>query len=373
MTTSKTSRQPRPVGTQESKRPKKASIPEQPVLNQARETASGLNRQWQLLSRLTTGKWTGTRQLQEQLEREGIEISLRTIQRDLNQLAARFPIESNREIPQGWRWQADAPVQSLPHMNSSQAVTFLMVEQHLRQLLPPSLLDEMRPWFDMAKRNLTGERHHGRQWLNRVRIIPPTQPLIPPHVDYQTQQVLYESLLLERQIEASYQNRENTLKQYILNPVALIQRGPVIYLICRRNDREFVQMFALHRFMKARMLDARSTPPVQFDLDEYVESGVLGFQAVGDQRVVPIAITLLMTQQAAKGLLECPLSTDQTVAVTDNSLIRLSATVPHTQQLIWWLRGFGKSLKAVEPLSLAAEVWEMSAASSSTNPALATG
>ncbi|MGM7387678.1 WYL domain-containing protein, partial [Acinetobacter baumannii] len=64
-----------------------------------KETSNSLYRQWQILSRLPTGKWIGTRELQEMLEREGIEISLRTIQRDLNQIAQRFPIESNKAVP----------------------------------------------------------------------------------------------------------------------------------------------------------------------------------------------------------------------------------------------------------------------------------
>ncbi|KAF7275493.1 hypothetical protein GWI33_011662, partial [Rhynchophorus ferrugineus] len=99
-----------------------------------KETGNSLHRQWQILSRLPNGKWIGTRELQEQLAREGIDISLRTVQRDLNQIAERFPIESNGATPQGWRWKADAPIQSLPHMNSSQAVTFMMVEEHLKHL-----------------------------------------------------------------------------------------------------------------------------------------------------------------------------------------------------------------------------------------------
>ena len=105
---------------------------------QEKETSNSLHRQWQILSRLSTGKWMGTRELQEMLEREGVDISLRTIQRDLNQIAQRFPIESNKTVPQGWRWRSDAPIQSLPHMTSSQAVTFMMVEEHLKHLLPPA-------------------------------------------------------------------------------------------------------------------------------------------------------------------------------------------------------------------------------------------
>ena len=115
-----------------------------------KETGNSLHRQWQILSRLPNGKWIGTRELQEQLQREGIDISLRTIQRELNQIAERFPIENKGATPQGWRWKSDAPIQSIPHMNSSQAVTFMMVEEHLKHLLPPSLLAEINPWFDLA-------------------------------------------------------------------------------------------------------------------------------------------------------------------------------------------------------------------------------
>ena len=41
---------------------------------QEKETSNSLYRQWQILSRLSTGKWMGTRELQETLQREGIEI-----------------------------------------------------------------------------------------------------------------------------------------------------------------------------------------------------------------------------------------------------------------------------------------------------------
>ena len=77
-------------------------------------------RQWQILSQLDRKRWVGTTHIKEQLDLMGFDISLRTIQRDLNALAERFPIEKNNANPQGWRWQEDAPMQSLPHMNLSQ-------------------------------------------------------------------------------------------------------------------------------------------------------------------------------------------------------------------------------------------------------------
>lgn len=323
-----------------------------------KETASSLHRQWQLLSRLNTGKWIGTRYLQEKLKREGIEISLRTIQRDLKQLSQRFPLESNGEIPQGWRWKADAPVQSLPHMNSSQAITFMMVEEHLRHLLPPSLLDEMRPWFDLARRSVSIEHNPMREWINRVRIIPPTQPLIPPAVDPKAQQAIYEALLQDRQLEVDYHRRgqPERVKTYQLNPLALVQRGPIIYLLCTRPDRaeDDVHMFALQRFNRAEVLEQRSTRPSHFDLDQYLASGALGFKttalpALDPEQYEKTPIVLQFSAIAGQGLLECRLSEDQHSQIEADGKITVNATVPLTAQLIWWLRGFGRDVAVLAP------------------------
>ncbi len=338
--------------------PQQQDLQQQHLQQPGKETASGLHRQWQLLSRLSPGRWTGTRQLQEQLQREGIDVSLRTIQRDLNQLAQRFPIESNHEVPQGWRWQADAPVQSLPHMSSSQAVTFMMVEEHLRHLMPPSLLAEMRPWFDLARRSLSVERNNVRQWLNRVRIIPPNQPLIPPRVNRIAQQAIYEALLRDQKLRARYQARAKTSKEYLLNPLGLVQRGAIIYLICTRDDiPDSVRMFALHRFGSAEVLNQKAQRPADFDLDDYLNSGALGFGfQTGKDATDPQLVRLRFRRPAAHSVLECPLSQDQQLIEETEHHVTLSATVPLTAQLIWWLRGFGPSVQVLEPSVLAERV-----------------
>lgn len=327
------------------------------MTGQEKETSNSLYRQWQILSRLSTGKWMGTRELQEILEREGVEISLRTIQRDLNQLAQRFPIESSKTIPQGWRWRADAPIQSLPHMTSSQAVTFMMVEEHLKHLLPPSLVEEMNPWFDLARRSLSTQ-NNVRQWINRVRIVPATQPLIPPLVDRQAQQAIYEGLLQDKQLECVYQGRfqNSEEKTYILNPLALVQKGSIIYLVCTRHDKSDIQTFALHRFKSANVLNTRALHPVNFDIDEYIESGALGFRVDFNKPTENILLKLKMTEADAIFFEESQLSRDQQIEKMEDGMVLISATVPFTSQLTWWLRSFGKKIKQIEPVEVARAV-----------------
>ena len=318
--------------------------------SQEKETSNSLYRQWQILSRLSTGKWMGTRELQETLIREGIDISLRTIQRDLNQISQRFPIESSKTSPQGWRWRSDAPIQSLPHMTSSQAVTFMMVEEHLKHLLPPSLIDEMSPWFDLARRSLSTQ-NNVRQWVNRVRIVPATQPLIPPIVDKTSQQAIYEGLLQDKQLECVYQGLgpSSEEKTYTLNPLALVQKGAIIYLICTRHDKTDIQTFALHRFKSATVLNSRALHPVNFDIDAYIDSGALGFRVDFNKPTENVHLKLLMNEQETYYFEETQLSKDQIIEKQADGLSCVSADVPFTSQLVWWLRSFGNRIQHIEP------------------------
>ncbi|TXJ10627.1 MAG: WYL domain-containing protein [Acinetobacter sp.] len=325
-----------------------------------KETGNSLNRQWQILSRLPNGKWIGTRDLQEQLAREGIVISLRTVQRDLNQIAERFPIESNGATPQGWRWKSDAPLQSLPHMNSSQAITFMMVEEHLKHLLPPSLLTEINPWFDLARRSLTTQQNNVRQWINRVRIIPATQPLIPPIIERKAQTAIYEALLQDKQLECVYSSRSKQKEDttYTLNPLALVQRGAIIYLVCTRLDKSEIQTFALHRFKSATVLEQRALHPVDFDIDHFIDSGVLGFRIDLNSPTTDVELTLTMHNQHATTFFESKLAKNQNIIPLDDERVQISATVPLNSQLVWWLRGFGQKIERIEPEHLAQLVWE---------------
>ena len=325
-----------------------------------KETANSLYRQWQILSHLTTNKWIGTRELQDKLNLEGVDISLRTIQRDLNQIALRFPIESNKTVPQGWRWRSDAPIQSLPHMNSSQAVTFMMVEEHLKHLLPPSLIEEINPWFDLARHSLSNQ-NNVRQWVNRVKIVPASQPLIPPTIDKASQQSIYEGLLQDKQIECVYKARHihSEEKVYTLNPLALVQKGAIIYLVCTRLDKHDVQTFALHRFKSAKVLEQRALHPTQFNIDEYIESGALGFRVDYNTPTRMIDIKLSMTENTAQTFYETQLSQHQEIQHIDENIVEVSARVPFTSQLVWWLRSFGRKIIHIEPQELSNAVHEI--------------
>lgn len=150
----------------------------------------------------------GTTELQQRLQHEGVDVNLRTIQRDLKSLAERFPLESNGLSPQGWRWKKDGPDMSLPQMTSGQALTFMLVEQHLQSLVPASVLDELRPFFECARQQAQASNGPKHAWTNKVRIVPATQPLIPPAIDAKALAVIQEALLIGRRLDVLYDSRD---------------------------------------------------------------------------------------------------------------------------------------------------------------------
>ena len=329
-----------------------------------RHGAATTARQWQVLSQLQRNRWVGTTHIYEQLKLAGFDISLRTVQRDLNALARRFPIEKNNANPQGWRWKDDAPLQSLPHMNLSQAVAFNMVEANLSQLLPPVILDELFPWFDLARRQLKNSKVT-HSWIDRVRIEPATQPLIAPPIDLDSKDNIYHALFYQLQIKACYtRSNKSQASEYVLNPIAIIQRGVIIYLLATRIDdsEQIIRTFALHRFASVEILDSAAKTPDGFQLDNYLDAGGMGFSHPLFSQLPNhgkhTAIELQFTKQAGKSLTESKLSDDQVVIINSDESLTIKATVNLTSQLVWWLRGFGNSLLDAKPALLYQAVLE---------------
>ncbi len=331
----------------------------------ANNISMSLYRQWIILSKLpAAGKsWIGTHDLVCALQHNGIEVNIRTVQRDLNQLSQLFPIEKNHANPQGWRWRKDALIKNLPQMTLPQAITFKMAEEHLKHLLPPSFIKEMLPWFDLAEKSLLYTNQALPQWIDRVRIIPSTQPVITPAVNSDAQQAIYEGLLQNKQISCRYRRlgQTHSEKNYILNPLAIVQKGPIIYLVCTRDQQETIQTFALNRFIEAQVLEQAAQAPKDFNIDEYIESGELGFRVDYTQPTQNVQLKLTMNEANAYYFDECKLSKEQTIEQIDEDIFVVCANVPYTSQLIWWLRGFGKKIQKIEPIDVANAVYEKKA------------
>lgn len=289
-----------------------------------------------------------TGRIRDELERQGYDITLRSIQRDLNKLSAVLPLCSDQSKPQGWWWQADADLLEIPGLDPQAALVFKMAEQHLKQVLPVSTLDSLRPWFRAANGVLDTLPDGVGGWMNKVRILPSGPQLIPPSINADVQSAIYQGLFENRRMALSYKPRgAATAKAYEINPMAVVQRGYSIYIVCTSGDDSNPKLFLMHRIESATVLDDSASCPAGFDVDAYIAEGELGYR-LGP----PIKLVADFEAGAARVFHETPIAIDQSIAERPNGVVRLTATVADTWELRAWLRGFGRSIEVLSPKAL---------------------
>lgn len=318
-----------------------------------------LLRQWQMLRLVPRyPKKISARDLLEKLSDSDFATTKRTIERDLQALSEIFPLACDeREKPFGWSWQKDAPAFDLPGLSPSEALAVKLIEQYVSSLMPGSVVGQLRPHFKAADDVLKRETKSAKlaSWVQKVRVVPAAQPLLPPMIKPEVQGAIYESLLLDRRVLVVYQKRGDPEPvEYTVSPLAIVQRGPVTYLIATVFDYSDICMFDLHRFRKVEMLDEPVRRPAGFNLDEFIASGGLGF---GDGKKVKLEA--IFTREAAEHLYETPLSEDQALRPQDKNHTKLIATVANTPQLMWWLLGFGDAVEVLAPAKLRASMASM--------------
>jgi predicted DNA-binding transcriptional regulator YafY len=295
-------------------------------------------------------------EIRDRLAIEEFVVTERTVQRDLQELLQVFPlVVDDRDKPFGWGWQQDSPNFDLPGLSVPEALTFTLVEQHLANALPPATLDALQPYFKSAGQALRAIETDAQSntWLDKVRTITPMQPLLAPQVDEQCQRAVYDALMRDRQLKLTYKKRDagSYVVYESVHPLAVIQRGPLIYLVCLFAGYDDVRTLAMHRVQSAEMLYLASRKKAGFSLDHYIESGNLGVRT-GD----PIELKAVFARRAGEHLYETALSKKQRLVELGDGRIELTATVPNTKELQWWLLGMGDGVEVLAPASLRAQI-----------------
>jgi len=322
-------------------------------MNRGTGMSETLLRQWELLRSIPRAPRkidVGT--LMTKLEGAGYRISKRTLQRDLNQLSAVFPLSSDTRGPAfGWSWSANAPAFDLPTMDGRTALTVRMIEQFIPMLLPPTILDILAPQFARARAVLgaSPENLLGR-WANCVRVVPREMPLLPPKFNNEAVRVVYDALLAGKRFTAEYRSRAadiDELKSYEVSPLGLVARGALLYLVCTLWNYQDIRQLALHRIVSAAPTEKPVTKSDGIDLDSYIEQGEFQYP------VGPIIqLKAKFVRDAAAHLYETALSEDQKIENIDADHVLVTATVRDTSQLEWWVSGFGPLVEILAPIAL---------------------
>ena len=315
------------------------------------KSAPTICRHWELLKLLPSrAPGAEAKHLTAQLKDRGYAVTKRTVERDLLMLSGIFPLQCNdKGTPYGWYWMQDTAL-DLPGISLMDALSLQLVEQSLRFVVPSSMLQPLTSRFMQAHNKLRAldKGAPGAAWLDKVAVVEPGMAMLQPQVDAALLESIQEALLHDKQLDTTYLSPHyDTPKQYRLNPLALVQRGSVSYLIASCVPYHDPLRFALHRFKSAALCDEPAIRPKDFKLQTYLASGAMQFSE-GEQ----IRLEAQVRGDLVTLLQETPLSHDMTLEPCQDESYRLTATVFSGIQLDLWLMMQSSSLTVLSPSSL---------------------
>lgn len=311
-------------------------------------------RQWSLLRLIPRTPWRiSAAELCDSLVKQGIEVSRRTVERDLQALSSRFPLAADETSkPFGWYWPRDVNFDYAPKLSVSQGIALLLAQLHLRTLMPDSLMRELAPVFDLANQELAAGAWN--EWHRRTAVIPTSLALMPPEIDRGVLRDVHEALATRRQLVASYRSKGATEPREItIHPLGILVRGPVQYLVCTLFSYSNIRQLAVHRLSETKASREPATMPEGFVFSAYARTAGK-YESQGAVRLVAH-----FAPEAAVHLRETALSADQVITdLPDINRVEVTATVELDQTLRWWLKAFGSSVEVIEPMALRSEMRE---------------
>lgn len=289
-------------------------------------------------------------ELHDLLQQEQLDVTKRTIQRDLAWLARDFPIRGDEQSPQGWCW-ANRTWMGIPMMDVPTALSMKMVATLLPTILPASLLEDLSVYQIQADERLSKLKPLG-QWHKRVAVLQESLQL-PINLNHVVHRAVLRSLELACRLQITYQSpHKDHPRVHLLDPWGIILRDGMLYLVGYSEKVETPLIFAVHRIHEATLVEqsARAIPE-GFDLVAFGQTQ-LTFASPG----TTIELVLQVHRSMAFILEERPLSIDQKKEKVGTIWVTFSATVTDSQQLRWWILSHADNMRVLEPKALRREI-----------------
>ncbi len=286
-------------------------------------------------------------------------VDIRTLQRDLKSLeklglAERRPrLREDLEDSRSDRWCSVARnALQRRRLTTEQAIAFGLIERLTGSLLPKQLLAALRQDFEEARSLLKAQRNVDKRtrWTDKVEVIPDTLTGRPVAVKPKVLRNLQTALLTNSQVEARYSSRARARgKRDVLEPRALVQVGPTLFLIATRPARPHYDpaWHAVQRFVSARVLPTPCSGST-FNLKEFLGRGGAQFGASGP----PVVFKAWVSRDLKRTLREAPISEDMNLTADRNGGAIVTATVRRSWPFQRWLLSRGPDLRVIEPVEL---------------------
>jgi predicted DNA-binding transcriptional regulator YafY len=299
----------------------------------------------------TSGSGATARRLQEQLAEAGFPTTKRTVERDLEDLSTVFPIRKNeKSVPYGFSWNPASSFQA-SSVSVLDALTLSLVRETLRPLIPSFMLGALEPRFEQASSKLSalsGKSAAGK-WPRKVASVPAHLPMLAPKIDPACLACVQQALIEELQLTCTYYSAHRDLtSELVLEPLGMVQRGNITYLIATATPYEDVRQFAVHRMSAVAVSQTPIRVIRDFDLKAYTASGAMQF---GDNAGELITLEAWVNEGLLRMLRETPLTDDmETMSSEDGGWIRVK--VADSWELEWWLLSHTGSIAVQSPTEL---------------------
>jgi predicted DNA-binding transcriptional regulator YafY len=293
---------------------------------------------------------------------KGYEVTVKTIQRDLQAISRIFPVTSVEDTkPYRWGWMEKANIMDIPSMDQKTALTFFMIDEYLSAMIPRSVFQFLEPYFNRAKAILEDiQKSTLSKWIQKIAVIPKGQPLLKAEFKESVRNVVYDGLLNNKQISITYKRLgAKRSKTYPVHPLGLVFRNEIIYLVAIAKTYKDPAQFPLHRILKAELTETDAIIPKGTNLKTFIGRGEFSYPYAETVDEEEIVLEAAFHKYHASRLEETPLSSDQVMMSQADGRVTLKATVLNSLELREWLRGFGDSVEVIAPASLRAEFIEM--------------
>ncbi|GAW94652.1 MULTISPECIES: helix-turn-helix transcriptional regulator [Colwellia] len=277
----------------------------------------------------------------------------RNLQRDLKQLE-QYGITESGDSPEGLKWSlVKGSMYLTAQLSPADALCFAIIEQFIQPMMPNVLSPYLTRIFKKSTQILANLNYHSKlkTWLDKVYIENKGQPLIPAEIDNMVRCCVYDALLAENILEIEYKNKSGELSNASVQPLGLVVRAHIQYLIVQYCGYDDVRMLAMNRIISCENSHKTFDYPDDFNLKEYVLKGTTGL-AYSDS---PIEFEGIFTGFAAEIIMETPIAKNQQTSTyrtdaEDKLLVKASLTMNYDFET--WLLGLANHVEVLKPVSL---------------------
>lgn len=311
-----------------------------------RESGSTILRLWTLL-RAVPSRPPGRKLIDfvAILEAAGYKVTKRQVERDLKAMSVPFPlccIDSQKGSR--WHWLPGIDI-SLVDMSKQEAMSLVTLHRMIKGMVPSALFAGLSGRFLRAADHIAAlPVSMSKIARERVRAIAPAHAFLSPSFDESILDKVYEALLDRKKVEVVY--RTDSTQPVLLNPLGVLHRGAVSYLVATVADESAPRLYALHRIRSLKLSLENLIEPPGFCFDTWLEQGRGGF-GKGQK----IDLKLRVNRNLANVLEEAPFAEGQ-VVIHDEQESRVEVSVYDNWQLRWWLLSHADELTIVAPQEL---------------------